>query len=259
MLFNRGMTLIFADLSQKVQAGQKISLEDIQKILAADAAASFAIVELAAQQRRSFFQNHIEVVNLLDEHTGAPRQTGKPEPLLEISSSSDQTWLAHKIADLASNNNCPKITVDFVTAEDTNPEVVNSIQPMAALRILAGIRLAAPAKSLSLRRGRVEGLRSLQALALHLIDSLFFSRDLLAEPSSVFADLKLIADAGLLVMPKGEKDLALSYVNYLQGQGISDAQELADSLLNAQPASGLGCAGQCGCGCSSGGCGEASQ
>ncbi|SHH26402.1 biotin synthase [Jatrophihabitans endophyticus] len=75
-----------------------------------------------------------------------------------------------------------------------------TLTPARCLRILAMVRLAAPASEVRMAGGREMHLRSQQALALHLANSLFLGDYLTSEGQAAAADLEMIADAGFEVL-----------------------------------------------------------
>ncbi|WP_417233845.1 biotin synthase BioB [Arthrobacter sp.] len=74
------------------------------------------------------------------------------------------------------------------------------LTPLHCLRILALVRLACPDKELRLAGGREMHLRSLQATALEVANSLFLGDYLTSEGQAAEADLAMIADAGFTVL-----------------------------------------------------------
>lgn len=252
------MTLNFADLTQKLRAGAKATENDVLDMVTAGPGATFALVEFAAEFRRMFFRNTIEVVNLLDEQGKGPQGRPAEEHAVNVGASESQEELAHQIFELSRNEAVQRITVNFLvpTAEEDAPGAA-ALTPMQCLRVLAAVRIAAPAKSLRVGTGRDIHLRSLQSLALHCVDSLYLSDYRNSEPRAVFEDLKLMDSAGLNVLGAENRDLVADYVSYLQGQGVDDAQRDADEVFSVDDeATSGGCGGNCGCG--AGGCGSAS-
>lgn len=232
------MTLNFSDLAARLRAGETASPADLHDILAASPAATFALMDLAAELRATHFGSTITVINLL----GAPeRQVASS--LVEVAAPLDADALAATLADLAVDPAVERIDVDFVG--------VPALAPMEALRVLAAARLAAPAKSLHLGESRDMALRSLQPLAVGALDSLVLTVDP-AQPRLIFEDLKLIVGAGLTIADAGDRDLVAECVEHLRAAGVEDADAYAQVALEGA-ASGGGCGGNCACG--SGGCG----
>ncbi|MBC2876399.1 MULTISPECIES: biotin synthase BioB [Streptomyces] len=74
-----------------------------------------------------------------------------------------------------------------------------NLTPQRALRILAMVRFVHPDAEVRLAGGREIHLRSLQPLALHLVNSIFLGDYLTSEGQEGKADLDMIADAGFEV------------------------------------------------------------
>lgn len=232
------MTLNFSDLAARLRAGETASPADLYDVLTASPAATFALMELAAELRATHFGSTITAINLL----GTPeRQVASS--LVEVAAPLDADALAATLADLAADPAVERIDVDFVG--------LPALAPMEALRVLAAARLAAPAKSLHLGESRDMTLRSLQPLAVGALDSLVLTVDP-AQPRLIFEDLKLIVGAGLTIADAGDRDLVAEYVEHLRAAGVEDADAYAQVALEGA-ASGGGCGGNCACG--SGGCG----
>ncbi|WP_242893451.1 biotin synthase BioB [Actinomadura litoris] len=74
-----------------------------------------------------------------------------------------------------------------------------SLTPQRCLRILAMVRFVCPDVEVRLAGGREIHLRSLQPLALHIVNSIFLGDYLTSEGQAGKADLDMIADAGFEV------------------------------------------------------------
>ncbi|MEV0280041.1 biotin synthase BioB [Streptomyces sp. NPDC050610] len=74
-----------------------------------------------------------------------------------------------------------------------------NLTPQHALRVLAMVRFVCPDAEVRLAGGREVHLRSLQPLALHLVNSIFLGDYLTSEGQEGSADLAMIADAGFEV------------------------------------------------------------
>ena len=74
-----------------------------------------------------------------------------------------------------------------------------NLTPQRCLRILAMVRFVCPDVEVRLAGGREVHLRSLQPLALHLVNSIFLGDYLTSEGQAGQADLDMIADAGFEV------------------------------------------------------------
>ena len=83
-----------------------------------------------------------------------------------------------------------------------------NLTPQRCLRILAMVRFVCPGIEVRLAGGREVHLRSLQPLALHLVNSIFLGDYLTSEGQAGQADLDMIADAGFVVEGSDEKTLA---------------------------------------------------
>ncbi|WP_381801852.1 biotin synthase BioB [Streptomyces niveus] len=74
-----------------------------------------------------------------------------------------------------------------------------NLTPQRALRILAMVRFVCPDVEVRLAGGREVHLRTMQPLALHLVNSIFLGDYLTSEGQKGKADLDMIADAGFEV------------------------------------------------------------
>ncbi|HLH59595.1 MAG TPA: biotin synthase BioB [Streptosporangiaceae bacterium] len=82
-----------------------------------------------------------------------------------------------------------------------------NLTPQRCLRILAMVRFVCPDAEVRLAGGREIHLRSLQALALHIANSMFLGDYLTSEGQAGRADLEMIADAGFEVESADEQTL----------------------------------------------------
>jgi biotin synthase len=82
-----------------------------------------------------------------------------------------------------------------------------SLTPQRCLRILAMVRFACPDAEVRLAGGREIHLRSLQPLALHVVNSIFLGDYLTSEGQAGARDLEMIADAGFTVEGADERTL----------------------------------------------------
>jgi biotin synthase len=78
------------------------------------------------------------------------------------------------------------------------------LTPQRCLRILAMVRFACPSAEVRLAGGREIHLRTLQPLALHIVNSIFLGDYLTSEGQPGQADLDMIADAGFTVEGREE-------------------------------------------------------
>ncbi|MDF9811334.1 biotin synthase BioB [Streptomyces sp. SPB162] len=126
-----------------------------------------------------------------------------------------------------------------------------NLTPQRALRILAMVRFVCPDVEVRLAGGREVHLRTLQPLALHLVNSIFLGDYLTSEGQAGQADLDMIADAGFEVegagtvtLPQHRADLAHA------GGGCGSHDDAA-----AGCGSGQGQDAGCGSHADGGGCG----
>jgi biotin synthetase len=146
--------------------------------------------------------------------------------------------------------NSDSIPVNFLMPFDGTPlEGTWNLSPLACLRILALVRLACPDKELRIAGGREMHLRSMQATALEVANSIFLGDYLTSEGQDARTDLAMIADAGFVVL----------------GQEDQDSGQLAQALFEAAAhdsrqhnvagnAGSTECAGSC-CSGAAAGCG----
>lgn len=247
------MTLNFAELTKNSREGLHPTQSIIADIVSAGPGATFALVELAAEFRRAHFRNMLEVVNLV-ELGAVPERAAETRGVLTVGGAEDPQELAAAIYALAKGEE-PRITVNF-QARGGNPQGAQ-LSPMYCLRVLAAIRLAAPEKSLRIGAGRQAYLRSLQSLALQVVDSFYLANYSKQAPTAVFEDLKLIRNGGFAVMGAEKRDLAGEYVAVLEAAGEEDAAAYAAVILADDESGAPGC-GDGGCACGAGGCGGAS-
>ncbi|MDY3048309.1 MAG: hypothetical protein SOR40_00820 [Rothia sp. (in: high G+C Gram-positive bacteria)] len=232
------MTLNFSDLAQQVRSGQPLSSSDFYDLLTASPAATFALADLAAEIRTAHFGSYLTAGNL----PGAEEGSG-PATFLDLSTYDPQK-LADQLAHLATDPAAEPGQLGILWGPEAQ------WTPMEALRVLLTLRLALPQQSLHLGAEREKIFRSLQPLALRVIDSLELAYQP-AEPQLIFEDLKLIVGAGLTLAGAENRNLVEEYVQALTDAGVQGAPALAQSLLGPEGQTG-GCGGSCACG--SGGC-----
>lgn len=93
------------------------------------------------------------------------------------------------------------IPVNFLMPFDGTPfEGTWELTPLRCLRILAMARIVCPDKEIRIAGGREMHLRSLQAQALHLANSIFLGDYLTSEGQAAKDDLALIEDNGFVVL-----------------------------------------------------------
>lgn len=144
------------------------------------------------------------------------------------------------------------IPVNFLMPFDGTPLAGTwELTPMRCLRILAAVRLVAPEKELRMAGGREMHLRSLQPLALHVVNSLFLGDYLTSEGQSALEDLTMIRDGGFEVLGAEGRDLVAEHQEFMKAHGVNLAEETGAGSAPCGSAPGSGCGG---CG-SAGACG----
>jgi biotin synthase len=92
------------------------------------------------------------------------------------------------------------VPVNFLLPFDGTPLADTwELTPQRCLRILAMVRFTNPAAEVRLAAGREVHLRSLQPLALHIVNSIFLGDYLTSEGQPGKQDLDMIRDAGFTV------------------------------------------------------------
>ena len=92
------------------------------------------------------------------------------------------------------------VPVNFLIPFDGTPLAGHwELTPQRCLRILAMVRFVNPRAEVRLAGGREIHLRTLQPLALHIVNSIFLGDYLTSEGQPGAADLAMIADAGFTV------------------------------------------------------------
>lgn len=125
------------------------------------------------------------------------------------------------------------------------------LAPMRCLRILATVRLVAPEKELRMAGGREMHLRSLQPLALHVVNSLFLGDYLTSEGQSALEDLRMIRDGGFEVLGAEGRDLVAEHEEFMRAHGVDPSAEQASASVPpcgsvSDGCGGCGSAGTCG-------------
>ena len=93
------------------------------------------------------------------------------------------------------------IPVNFlIPFEGTPLEGVNYLTPTQCLRILCAVRLMCPDKELRMAGGREMHLKTLQPMALHVVNSLFLGDYLTSEGQAAEDDLNMIVDGGFEIV-----------------------------------------------------------
>jgi biotin synthase len=100
------------------------------------------------------------------------------------------------------------VPVNFLMPFPGTPlEGRNDLSPAACLRALSMFRFVFPDVEVRIAGGREMHLRSLQALGLHVANSIFLGDYLTSEGAPASDDLQMIADAGFVVEDAGEETL----------------------------------------------------
>lgn len=116
------------------------------------------------------------------------------------------------------------IPVNFLMPFDGTPlEGTWELTPLKCLRILALVRLAAPASEVRMAAGREMHLRSLQPFALQVANSLFLGDYLTSEGQEAEADLAMIADAGFEVLGASRENVGANPTIRRRGAGTEVA------------------------------------
>lgn len=147
--------------------------------------------------------------------------------------------------------NSDSIPVNFLMPFDGTPlEGTWNLSPLACLRILALVRLACPDKELRIAGGREMHLRSMQATALEVANSIFLGDYLTSEGQDARTDLAMISDAGFVVLGQEGQDSAQITQSLYEA-----ADHISHQPKDAGNAESSGCAGSC-CSGTTAGCGS---
>jgi len=103
------------------------------------------------------------------------------------------------------------VPVNFLIPFDGTPLAGRwELTPQRCLRILAMVRFVCPSSEVRLAGGREIHLRSMQPLALHIVNSIFLGDYLTSEGQASNKDLEMIADAGFVVEGAGGDEPSVS-------------------------------------------------
>ena len=116
------------------------------------------------------------------------------------------------------------------------------LTPLRCLRILCVVRMVNPEKELRMAGGREMHLRSLQGLALNVVNSLFLGDYLTSEGQSALDDLKMIQDGGFVVLGAEDRNLVAEHEAILREKKLESVA--SNNSCGTAPCS------------SSGGCGD---
>ncbi|MDQ6522332.1 biotin synthase BioB [Nocardioides sp. LHD-245] len=101
------------------------------------------------------------------------------------------------------------IPVNFLMPFDGTPfEDTWELSPTRCVKILAMARFVCPDKELRIAGGRELHLRSLQAIALHVANSIFLGDYLTSEGQEARADIEMIRDNGFVVLGTEDEPVA---------------------------------------------------
>ncbi|MEU6134711.1 biotin synthase BioB [Nocardioides sp. NPDC047086] len=128
------------------------------------------------------------------------------------------------------------IPVNFLMPFDGTPyENTWELSPARCVKILAMARFVCPDKEIRIAGGREMHLRSLQATALHVANSIFLGDYLTSEGQDALADLEMLRDSGFIILGMDES-------------GFDELIEEHRAKVAGRVASG-GCGSSCGDGC----------
>ena len=97
------------------------------------------------------------------------------------------------------------IPVNFLMPFDGTPyENTWELSPARCVKILAMARFVCPDKEIRIAGGREMHLRSLQATALHVANSIFLGDYLTSEGQDALADLEMLRDSGFIILGMDE-------------------------------------------------------
>lgn len=103
------------------------------------------------------------------------------------------------------------IPVNFLIPFDGTPKQQTwELTPLRCVKILATARVVAPAAEIRIAAGREIHLRSLQAMALHVANSIFLGDYLTSEGQAADDDLEMIRDSGFVIEGSQESLVAAS-------------------------------------------------
>lgn len=119
------------------------------------------------------------------------------------------------------------IPVNFlIPFEGTPLEGVHDLTPTQCMRILCAVRLMCPDRELRMAGGREMHLKSLQPMALHVVNSLFLGDYLTSEGQAAEDDLDMIVDGGFEIV--GQDD-ARALRDQLRAHRAAHREAMGDS------------------------------
>jgi biotin synthase len=136
------------------------------------------------------------------------------------------------------------IPVNFLMPFDGTPyENTWELSPTRCVKILAMARFVCPDKEIRIAGGREMHLRTLQATALHVANSIFLGDYLTSEGQDALADLEMLRDNGFVIL--GMDESAFDELIAAHKAGITHRAH-ATSPCGSAGGCGDGCGGACG-------------
>ncbi|GAB4013258.1 biotin synthase BioB [Nocardioides ultimimeridianus] len=135
------------------------------------------------------------------------------------------------------------IPVNFLMPFDGTPyENTWELSPTRCVKILAMARFVCPDKEIRIAGGREMHLRSLQALALQVANSIFLGDYLTSEGQDALSDLEMLRDNGFLIL--GMDETAFDELIAAHRAGVTHRAHAASACGSG--GCGDGCGGSCG-------------
>ena len=136
------------------------------------------------------------------------------------------------------------IPVNFLMPFDGTPyENTWELSPIRCVKILAMARFVCPDKEIRIAAGREMHLRSLQATALHVANSIFLGDYLTSEGQDALADLEMLRDNGFIILGMDES----AFGELIEEHRSKVASHTSGGACGS--ADGGACGGSCGDGC----------
>jgi biotin synthase len=142
------------------------------------------------------------------------------------------------------------IPVNFLMPFDGTPyENTWELSPIRCVKILSMARFVCPDAEIRIAGGREMHLRSMQATALHVANSIFLGDYLTSEGQDALTDLEMLRDNGFVIL--GMEETAFEEI-------LAAHQDARAHRVGAVSTEACGSAGGCGDGCG-GGCSHAAE
>ncbi|MFT4265140.1 MAG: biotin synthase BioB [Nocardioides sp.] len=142
------------------------------------------------------------------------------------------------------------IPVNFLMPFDGTPyENTWELSPTRCVKILAMARFVAPDKEIRIAGGREMHLRSMQATALHVANSIFLGDYLTSEGQSALDDLHMLRDNGFSILGLDEAGFAELIATHEASAADTAHRAHAVTTTPCGSSAGTGCGDGCG-GCS---------